>query len=438
MKTDSLRARVTLVTLALLALVLAGVVAAVTIAYRSSLQDDLRNHLTAAGKAVERAGSADAGKELIPGLALEGIATRISDTNPPPAAKKFPGQRTPTKPGSSISTHGSLLSLQEVLPDGTRVSFSASNAPIGRAVKRLLLVEVAVALAALALASLLVLRGTKATLRPLSQVIETATKIASGERSLRLRPTRTDTELGRLAGAFDRMVDALEGAVQRAEDAESAMRQFLADASHELRTPVAALQANVETLLREQPERPSRDEQEAALARGAARLGRLIDDLLNLARLENTNHLPNQTVDLAELVRAAAEEARAQSPAPAILVRTHTPAQVRGDENGLARIFNNLLDNALIATPPTGTIEVETTRRDQAIIVRISDDGPGIPPEQRERIFQRFARLNTDRSGTGLGLAIARRIARQHGGELTCDPTEVGASFTLRLPASDT
>jgi signal transduction histidine kinase len=438
MKTDSLRARVTLVTLALLALVLAVVVGAVTIAYRSSLQNDLRNHLAAAGKAVERAGSADAAKGLIPGLALEGIATRISDANSPtPAAKKFPGQRTPTKPGSSIATHGSLLALQEVLPDGTRVSFSASNAPIGRAVNRLLLLELAVALAALALASLLVFRGTKATLRPLSQVIETATKIASGERSLRLRPTRTDTELGRLADAFDRMVDALDGAVQRAEDAESAMRQFLADASHELRTPVAALQASVETLLREQPARPERDEQEAALARSAARLGRLIDDLLNLARLENTNHLPDQTVDLAELVRVAAEEARAQAQAPTILVRTQTPTHVRGDESGLARIFNNLLENALVATPPTGTIEVEATRRDEAVVVRVSDDGPGIPPDQRERIFERFTRLDTNPTGTGLGLAIARRIARQHGGELTCDATEIGASFTLRLPVSD-
>lgn len=438
MKTDSLRARVTLVTLALLALVLTGVVAAVTLAYRSSLQNDLRHHLTAAGKAVERAGSANAAKELIPGLALEGIATKISEAGPPlPAAKSLPGQHAPIKPGSSIETRGSLLALDELLPDRTRVSFSASNTPISRAVKRLLLVEVAVALAALTLASLLVLRGTKTTLRPLSQVIETASKIASGDRSLRLRPTRTHTELGRLAAAFDRMVEALDGAVRRAEDAEAAMRQFLADASHELRTPVAALQANVESLLREQPERPTRDEQEAALARSAARLGRLIDDLLNLARLEDTDQLPNQTVDLAQLLQTAAEQARAQKPGPTILVQMQTPASVRGDEHGLSRVFTNLLENALAAVPPTGKIAVNTHRQGETIVIRITDNGPGIPEPHRERIFQRFARLNTNQPGTGLGLAIARRIARQHGGELTCDASAVGASFTLRLPASD-
>jgi signal transduction histidine kinase len=437
MTTDSLRARVALVTLALLTFVLAGVVAAVTVAYRSSLQSDLRHHLTAAGGAVERAGSANAAKDLIPGLALEGIATQITEATMLPAAKKFPGQRAPVKPGSTIRSHGSLLSFDEVLPDGTRVTFSASNRPIGRAVKRLLLVEIAVALAALGLASLLVLRGTRTALRPLSQVIDTATKIASGERSLRLRPTRTDTELGRLAAAFDGMVDTLDAAVHRAEDAEAAMRQFLADASHELRTPVAALQANVETLLREQPERPSRDEREAALARSAARLGRLIDDLLDLARLESTDGLADERVDLAELVQAAAEDARAQAPGPTILIRAQAPAHVRGDEHGLSRIFSNLFDNALGATPPTGTIEVEAFRRDGAVVVRITDDGPGVPADQRERIFRRFARLDAGRAGTGLGLAIARRIARQHGGELTCDASETGASFTLRLPADD-
>lgn len=438
MTTGSLRARVTLVTLGLLVVVLSVVVTVVTLAYRSSLQRDLRRHLTAAGTAVRRAGSGKAAKDLTRGLALEGIATTIGEVSQPlPPGKGLPGQRrAPVKPGTSVSSKGSLLVLDEVLPDGTRVTFAASNGPIARAVRRLLVIEVAVALAALALAALLVLRGMKTALRPLSEVIDTAASIAAGDRRLRLRPTRTDTELGSMALAFDRMVDALETAVNRANDAETAMQRFLADASHELRTPVAAMQASVESLLREQPERPRRDEVEAALARNTARLGRLIDDLLSLARLEGTDVLREQEVDLAELVQVAVDEARLRHTGSTIRLDTKE-AQVRGDASGLQRVVSNLLDNALAAAPQAGQIDISAKRHGEVVEVRIVDDGPGIPDTERERVFERFIRLDQTQTGTGLGLAIARRIARQHGGDLTCDPRPSGASFTLRLPAAD-
>jgi two-component system OmpR family sensor kinase len=437
MKTGSLRARVTLVTLSLLVVVLVVVVTAVTVAYRSSLENDLRHHLSAAGTTVRRAGSANGAKQLVGGLALEGIATNIERAGQPlPAGKGRPGQLSPIKPGTSITSTGSLLVLDEVLPDGTRVTFTASNAPIDHAVTRLLVVEIVVALAALALAMLLVLRGTRRALQPLSQVIETASRIAAGDRRLRLRPTRPETELGSMATAFDRMVDALEEAATSAQHAESAMRRFLADASHELRTPVAALQASAESLLREQPERPRRDELEAALARQASRLGRLIDDLLSLARLEGADHPHEETVDLAALLRTAVEEARLR-PTAATIRLTAQEMQVRGDANGLLRVVRNLLENALAAAPANGQIEVTAERQGTNVEVRVIDDGPGIRSADRERIFERFVRLNQREStGTGLGLAIARQIARQHHGELTSDSIPSGASFTLRLPAS--
>src|SRR5579862_5594108 len=161
MNTGSLRARVILTTLALLAIVLAAVVTAVTLAYRAKLDGDLRSRVTAAGAAVERAGSAGQAKPLLPGLALEGIAMRFSGA---PAS-------APTETGPTIQTHGSLLLLDEVLPDGTKVIFSASHASIDHAVTNLLLVELLVAGAALLLATLLVLQGTRTALRPLSAVI---------------------------------------------------------------------------------------------------------------------------------------------------------------------------------------------------------------------------------------------------------------------------
>jgi two-component system, OmpR family, sensor kinase len=421
MKTGSLRARVALTTLALLAIVLAAVVTAVTLAYRAKLDGDLRHRLTNASAAVERAGSAAVAKRLLPGLALEGIATRFGGTR----------GTAPVK-GPRIETRGSLLVLDEILPDGTRVTFSASRASIDHAVTNLLLVELVVAGAALALATFLVLQGTRTALRPLSAVIETATRIAHGDSKLRLKPNRIDTELGSLAAAFDQMVDALETAIEEARASDAATRRFLADASHELRTPVAGLQASVETLLREQPERPERDRLEAAVARDSERLGRLVDDLLGLARLEAR---PTRTlVDLAAIARPLVDDAHARAPRAAITLSADDDATVDGDPESLERVFRNLIDNALAAIQPTGRIDVQLRRRNGYVRALVADDGPGVPEDQRQRIFERFVRLEPNKPGHGLGLAIARRIAQQHGGELTCDPTPSGASFTLRLP----
>ena len=428
MKTGSLRARVILTTLALLTIVLASVVTAVTLAYRAKLDGDLHSRLAKAGAAVERAGSAGQAKRLLPGLALEGIAIRIT----PPALGEPPAaNRAKTSP--TIQARGSLLALDEALPDGTKVSFTASRASIDHAVTNLLLVELLVAAAALALATLLVLQGTRTALRPLSAVIETATRIAHGDSKLRLEPSRTDTELGSLAQAFDQMVDALEKAIEEARASDAATRRFLADASHELRTPVAALQASVETLLREQPERPERDRLEAAVARESERLGRLVDDLLGLARLEA--HPNREPADLAAIALPLVQDARGRAPQATITLNTNNDASVNGDPDALERVLRNLIDNALAAIQPTGVIEVQLQRRNGWVETRVTDDGPGVPEPQRERIFERFVRLDPSKPGHGLGLAIARRIAQQHHGDLTCDTTPRGASFTLRIPA---
>ena len=427
MKTGSLRARVIITTLALLAIVLAGVVTAVTLAYRAKLDGDLHSRLTTAGAAVERAGSAGQAKRLLPGLALEGIAIRIK----PPVGAQAPA--APATTGSTIRARGSLLILDEILPDRTKVSFSASRASIDHAVTNLLLVELLVAAAALVLAALLVLQGTRTALRPLSAVIETATRIAHGDSKLRLNPSRVDTELGSLAQAFDQMVDALETAVEEARASETATRRFLADASHELRTPIAALQASVETLLREQPERPERDRLEAAVARDSDRLGRLVDDLLGLARLEA--HPTRTRVDLATVARPLVEDARTRSPRAEISLSVDADATVRGDTDALERVLRNLIDNALAAIEPTGRVDVHLRRLNGYVQVCVADDGPGVPEDQRQRIFERFVRLDPGKPGHGLGLAIAHRIAHQHDGDLTCDPTPNGASFTLRIPA---
>jgi two-component system OmpR family sensor kinase len=433
MKTGSLRARVILTTLALFAIVLTVVVTAVTLAYRAELDGQLRSRLADAGAAVERSDPRDL-KPLIPALALEGFATRLSGpfaaSRPPPTGAPATGA---AGTGSTIQAHGSLLVLDEVLPGGTQVSLSASLTGVDHAVTNLLLVELLVAAAALALAALLVLRGTDTALRPLSAVIETATRIAHGDTKLRLKPSRTDTELGSLAAAFDRMLDSLETAIDEARASDAATRRFLADASHELRNPIAALQASVETLLREQPPRPERDRLEAAVARHSERLGRLVNDLLSLARLEAR---PTRSpVDLATIARELVEDAQGRAPDAAITLSASDDTTVRGDPDALERVLGNLIDNALAAIQPSGRIDVQLRRHSGYIEARVADDGPGVPEDQRERIFERFVRLGPAKPGHGLGLAIARRAAQQHHGDLTCDLTPTGASFTLRLPA---
>jgi signal transduction histidine kinase len=433
-KTGSLRARVIVTTLALLAVVLAAVVAATTLAYRAKLEGDLRSRLDRAGAAVDRAGSGDVAKQLVQGLALEGIATRITPAAPELPPGKGGPATAPVKPGARIHAQGSLLVLTQVLPDGTEVVFSESRSSIDHAVASLLLVEVLVALGAFAVATLLVVRGTRTALRPLSQVIETASSIAGGDLKLRLGAHRGDTELGQLATAFDQMVEALETAIEEARSSDAATRRFLADASHELRTPIAALRGSAETLLREQPERPERDRLEADVVRDAERLGRLVDDLLGLARLEA--HPSRTRVELAPIARALVEHARRRAPRAKLGLTVDDDVAVRGDADALERLLRNVIDNALAAIRPTGRIDVGLRRADGYVEATVLDNGPGIPADARERIFDRFVRLDPGKPGHGLGLAIARRIARQHGGDLTCDPAPAGAQFTLRLPAA--
>jgi signal transduction histidine kinase len=213
------------------------------------------------------------------------------------------------------------------------------------------------------------------------------------------------------------------------------MRGFLADASHELRTPVAALQATAERLLRDQPGRPARDAIEAQLARDSGRLGHLVDDLLNLARLDARERPRQQVVDLADVAAAAVAATRTAHPAAHVTLATAGPVSVTGDRDALLRAIRNLLDNAGAVAD---TIAVEVRPAAEAATIVVADNGPGVPADQRDRIFEPFVRLApSPAGGTGLGLAIVRRTLESHGGTITCDSSPAGgARFTIRLPAT--
>jgi two-component system, OmpR family, sensor kinase len=436
-KTGSLTRRAVVATLGVLLLALGGFATLITLRYRDGLRARARTQLVAGSKALQASPNGFDVKQQIASLNLEGIGVTFQGGNTP--LKPGAPASSPLKPGV-LSTNRDLLTIAEpVVIDGTprTAILSTSEAYVNSAVNRLVVIELLAGAAVLLVAGALTVLAMRSALGPLRHVAAVAQRIASGDRRQRLRPRRPGTELGQMAASFDAMVDSLEEAVAQATRSESAMRRFLADASHELRTPVAALQATAETLLREQPARPRRDQLEAELARGTQRLGRLVDDLLNLARLQANEPLRTEAVDLTQVTESLVRETRARTPAHISV--THTGRAVAiGDPDAITRALRNLLDNAVRAGGDDGRVRVKLQRSPTHVRATVSDNGPGVPPDERERIFEGFVRVNGSSGvGTGLGLAIVRAIARQHHGTVTCDDCETGAHFTLELPAAN-
>ena len=271
-------------------------------------------------------------------------------------------------------------------------------------------------------------------LRPVDTMSLTARRITAEDLSRRIPGAGTGDELDRLAETLNAMLDRLE-------DAFGEVRRFAADAAHELRTPLTALRGGIEVALRGErsPEeyrrvlRSSLEEVE--------RLTHLAEDLLLLSRFSVTVSAPRQRVELEPLVMEALDVGTqlAHGRGVAIVATTLSPAAVVGDASALRRALVNLLDNAVKYTPAGGKVEVSLFREADRVVIAVRDTGPGIAPDEVERIFQPFVRLDPARAevpdGAGLGLSIARSIVAAHGGELTVESTPgAGSVFTVRLP----
>ncbi|MEU0506284.1 HAMP domain-containing sensor histidine kinase [Nocardia sp. NPDC005998] len=283
--------------------------------------------------------------------------------------------------------------------------------------------------------------GIRRALAPLDSMTVLAREIAHGRRGRRLSPSRPDTELGRTATAFDEMLDALEGAEARAQASEEQIRTFVADAAHELRTPITGIRAIAEAVLQQPPDAdPDASLQmQLLLVREAQRAGRLVDDLVDLARIDAGLPLRHTPTDLYDLADAQLSRMRLlHGDIEFELAGDHVVAAI--DPERVNQVLLNLLENACQAMPDSGTVTVWVGATSNLAEVTISDTGPGVPPGERERIFDRLVRLDQARDrradGSGLGLAIARGIARAHGGDLICldpPPGQHGAVFVLRL-----
>ncbi|MET7764045.1 ATP-binding protein [Streptomyces sp. NPDC005393] len=231
-----------------------------------------------------------------------------------------------------------------------------------------------------------------------------------------------------------RLGSTLNDLLARLDEATTRQRKFVADAAHELRSPVAAVRAELETATRHPHADASARLPE--LLEETVRLGRLVDDLVRLARLDATSGTPRETeIDLDDLV--AAEVRRLHSrPGAAVTCGHLRPARIRGDPDALSRAVRNLLDNAVRYARHRVEVTLETAGGEAVLCVR--DDGVGIPPADRERVFDRFTRLDDARSrdagGSGLGLAIVRDVATHHGGRVSVEDGGPGALLVLRLP----
>ena len=278
------------------------------------------------------------------------------------------------------------------------------------------------------------------TLAPVAAMGEQAGHITAANLHERLSVQNPADELGRLASSFNGLLDRLDQSFER-------QRRFIADASHELRTPVAILSGEAEVAL-SQNSRTLEEYRESltSLHQEAKRLARIVEDLFTLTRADSGQHpLSPQDFYLDELVASCVHSVRTLALAKNIALIVNTPGElpIRADESLLRRSLLNLIDNAVKYTPPGGRITIESRNASGGFEVTVSDTGPGIPEEFRSRIFERFFRVDPARSraaqdgGAGLGLSIALWIAEAHHGRLELVRSgSTGSTFALFLPAS--
>lgn len=454
MRTGSVRRRVTLAVLALLLVVIVALCLAVNVFLENRLRDDARAQLQdRAGYATVLARKGLSAQELADGLTGQGITATVLRNGQvvvgrdqgPRAGPGGPGRpgppparpAVPTVP-VSIATEGRGLSTELDLGTAGKLRLFESTAEIDRTLGLLHRIEAVAALIVLGVGALALFVVVGAALRPLRRISGLADRIRDGERGGRLRPTRPTTDVGRTALALDEMLDELEGA-------EARMRRLLADVSHDLRTPLAGVISSAEQVLRDDPPRAEREQRLVALVRESRRAARLVDDLLLMARLDerdDSGRPGTRPVDLGALAGSAVERLRERCPDRTVDLVAEPAAGVlvEADPDMLDRVLTNLLDNARDATEPGGRIVVvvstEPAPQGARAVVDVRDDGPGIPDADRERVFDRFTRLDPSRraGGSGLGLPIARTVARRHGGDVVVVPSPRGAHLRLALP----
>lgn len=347
-----------------------------------------------------------------------------------------------TAPGRELGAPSFRVRAEQLAGGGTLLVALPLD-EVERTLARLVVIEVVVTLAALGAVVVAGLTLVRVGLRPLAGIEATAATIAAGDLGARVAEDDR-TEVGRLGRSLNRMLARIEAAFAQRTAGEDRLRRFVADASHELRTPLAAVAAYAELFERGARHRP---EDLARLLSGirveTERMRRLVEDLLTLARLDEGRPPSDDPVELTDLVREAVEAARVVGPEWPVLLMAGGPVWVRGDRLALRQVLDNLLANVRSHTPPgtQATVEVGRSDPDGDAWIRVRDHGPGIPAEHRDRVFERFYRVEGSRArtgggGTGLGLAVVGAIAAAHGGTARVEGAPGGGTVvTVVVPA---
>jgi signal transduction histidine kinase len=364
---------------------------------------------------------------------------RIKGSNPPAETPKFP---LPDSAGVYQELdHRVVVSRIHTKPNGTGsvwLMYAVPLSDLDHTLARVKLFLILGVLGGTVLALLAGLATAQRAIRPIVELTGAAREIERTRDPSRHVPLpQADDEVAELARTLEGMLQSLDSARSGTEAVLERQREFVADASHELRTPLTSVLASLELLSEELEGEPAETAQGAL--RSARRMRRLVGDLLLLARADARRVQPHHPTELDEVVIEAAAEIGAVDDEHELHIDA-APVSVSGARDELHRLVLNLLENAVKHTPPGTHITASTARENGHAVLVVEDDGPGVPPELRARVFERFVRGGRDGArGSGLGLSIVRAVVDSHGGSVVLEPSEGdgGARFVVRLPLSD-
>ena len=373
---------------------------------------------------------------IVLNMGPDGAVRALTGDDPDPATALAVARRMGPRPFYAEAAGGrafAMGSMRAVAKAGQRGHVIVVVAPLGEiraslawlVVTELLAIALIVGVLAL-LGRWLIGRG----LAPLSRMATTAHRIASGG-DLRDRMEESESEVGRLAGAVNVMLDRIEQAFVARVRSEAKVREFAADASHELRTPLTTIRGYSE--LYEQGAVDA-DEAMRRISAESERMRRLVEELLELARLDKGSALTMERVDLAALARDAVADAAAVEPGRPIALDAPDSMVAMADEGRIRQVLANLLANVRAHTPPGTPAVVRLSPSATTVVIEVADSGPGMPPDEAARAFDRFHHA-AGGDGTGLGLAIVAAIAAAHGGQarLRSSPG-AGTGVRIELP----
>jgi signal transduction histidine kinase len=345
--------------------------------------------------------------------------------------------RTDQVGGYRVETRSTVLRIKQAPTLGLRVyvQYARAISDVEATVHRVRLFLIFGVLGGTSVALALALMLSRRALAPISRLTQTARDIATTrDPSRRVPIPDSEDEVGELARTLDEMLQALEASRAESEEQMVRQRQFVADASHELRTPLTSVLANLELLADVLD--GERGEAARSALRSTQRMRRLVGDLLLLARADANRQAPHTPTDLGGIVVDAAAELGPVATDHVLDVDAR-PAPVSGAADELHRMALNLMQNAVQHTPAGTHIHAAVSTDGDHVRLVVTDDGPGIPPELHERVFDRFVRGEGDRGGSvGLGLSIVRAVAQTHGGDVVLEtPPEGGSRFVVTLPA---